>query len=117
MGKVRRVLRCYNCGTVLQSKKASEKGYVPAELLDGYTGDNQVLYCQKCFDEMKSINTGALEQNIDKQTAKILDDAVATDAYIIYVVDLFKGTSIDAIHFIETLLAVQDLVIPCITIK
>ena len=89
MGKVRRVLRCYNCGAVLQSKKASESGYVPAELLDGYTGDSQVLYCQKCFDEMKSINTGALEQNIDKQTAKILDDAVATDAYIIYVVDLF----------------------------
>ena len=39
-----------------QLLKASEKGYVPAELLDGYTGDNQVLYCQKCFDEMKSIN-------------------------------------------------------------
>ena len=25
MGKVRRVLRCYNCGAVLQSKKVSEK--------------------------------------------------------------------------------------------
>ena len=89
MGKVRRVLRCYNCGAVLQSKNKSEKGYIPAELLEEYKGDGQVLYCQKCFDFMKGINTGALEQNIDKATAKILDDAVATDAYIVWVVDLF----------------------------
>ena len=89
MGKVRRVLRCYNCGAVLQSKNKSEKGYIPAELLDAYKGDGQVLYCQKCFDIMKGINTGALEQNIDKATTKILDDAVATDAYIVWVVDLF----------------------------
>ena len=89
MGKVRRVLRCYNCGTVLQTKKKSEKGFIPEELLENYTGDNQVLYCQKCFDFMKGLNTGALEQNIDKATTKILDDAVATDAYIIWVVDLF----------------------------
>jgi len=89
MGKIRRVMRCYNCGAVLQSKKVSEKGYIPDELLAGYTGDGQVLYCQKCFDYMKVVNTGALEQNIDKATAKILDDAVATDAYIVWVVDLF----------------------------
>lgn len=89
MGKIRRVMRCYNCGAVLQSKKVSEKGYIPDELLAGYTGDGQVLYCQKCFDFMKVVNTGALEQNIDKATAKILDDAVATDAYIVWVVDLF----------------------------
>lgn len=89
MGKVRRVLRCYNCGTVLQSKKKNDSGYIPEELLANYTGDNQVLYCQKCFDFMKGLNAGALEQNIDKATTKILDDAVATDAFIIWVVDLF----------------------------
>ena len=59
------------------------------ELLENYKGDGQVLYCQKCFDVMKGINTGALEQNIDKATTKILNDAVATDAYIVWVVDLF----------------------------
>ena len=72
MGKVRRVLRCYNCGAVLQSKKSKEKGFIDAELLDEFNGGNQVLYCQKCFDIMKGINTGALEQNIDKATTKIL---------------------------------------------
>ncbi len=89
MGKVRRVLRCYNCGAVLQSKKNKERGFIDAELLEDFNGGNQVLYCQKCFDIMKGINTGALEQNIDKATTKILDDAVATDAFIIWVVDLF----------------------------
>lgn len=89
MGKVRRVLRCYNCGAVLQSKKSKEKGYIDSEILEDFNGGNQVLYCQKCFDFMKGINTGVLEQNIDKATTKILDDAVATDAYIIWVVDLF----------------------------
>ncbi len=89
MGKVSRVLRCYNCGAVLQTKKPKEKGFVPLDLIEEYDNDNRVLYCQKCFEDMKSINTGALEQNIDKATAKILDDAVATDAFIVYVVDLF----------------------------
>ena len=88
MGKVRRVLRCYNCGAVLQSKSAKEKGYIEKELLDNYS-EGQVLYCGKCFEYMKGINTGALEQNIDKMTLKIMNDAVATDAYIIWVVDLF----------------------------
>ena len=89
MGKVSRVLRCYNCGAVLQTKKKSEKGFIPDEVMDQYDGDGRVLYCQKCFDYMKGLNTGALEQNVDKATAKILDDAVATDAYIVWVLDLF----------------------------
>ena len=96
MGKVRRVLRCYSCGAVLQSKKPKEKGYIDGEILEQYNGGNQVLYCQKCYDILKGVNTGALEQNIDKATAKILDDAVATDAFIVWVVDLFtfNGTLI-----------------------
>ena len=88
MGKARRVLRCYNCGVVLQAKKESERGYIDKELFENHA-EGQVLYCQKCFDMMKSVNTGALEQNIDKATAKILNDAVATDAFIIWVIDLF----------------------------
>ena len=89
MGKVSRVLRCYNCGAVLQTKKKNEKGFIPDEVMDQYDGDGRVLYCQKCFDFMKGLNMGALEQNVDKATAKILDDAVATDAYILWMLDLF----------------------------
>lgn len=90
MGKLRRVLRCYNCGAVLQSNKPKEKGYIVADLIKNYNGEEKVLYCQKCFDRMKVINNSVLDQTIDKMSAKILDDAVATDAFIVWVIDLFS---------------------------
>ena len=88
MGKIKRVLRCYNCGAVLQCKNEDESGYVTAKLLEK-DQDNLVIYCQKCFDKMKVINSGALEQSIDDETIKILDDAKASDAIIVWVLDLF----------------------------
>ena len=39
---------------------------------------------------MKSFNNSEVSQNVDKEILKILDDAFATDAYIIWVVDLFS---------------------------
>ena len=89
MGKIKRVLRCYNCGAVLQSKDEEESGYVSARFLES-SRDDLVIYCQKCFDKMKVINSGALELSIDDETIKILDDAKAMDAIIIWVVDLFS---------------------------
>ena len=89
MGKIKRVLRCYNCGAVLQSKEPEEKGYVNAKLLES-SRDDLVIYCQKCFDKMKVINSGALDLNIDEETIKMLDDAKAVDAIIVWVVDLFS---------------------------
>ncbi|MCR5505471.1 MAG: hypothetical protein K6F07_00530 [Bacilli bacterium] len=89
MGKIKRVLRCYNCGAVLQSEDKEEPGYVSRKLLEA-SREDLVIYCQKCFDKMKVINTGNLEQNIDQETFKILDDAKATDAIIVWVIDLFS---------------------------
>ena len=88
MGKIKRVLRCYNCGAVLQSKSEDESGFVNARFLES-NRDDLVIYCQKCFDKMKVINSGALEQSIDDETIKILDDAKASDAIIVWVLDLF----------------------------
>ena len=76
MGKIKRVLRCYNCGAVLQSKSKEENGFVPQKILDNNSED-LVIYCQRCFDKMRVINTGALDQHIDDETFKILDDARA----------------------------------------
>ena len=88
MGKIKRVLRCYNCGAVLQTKEPEETGYVPQKILDS-SREDLVIYCQKCFEKMKVINTGNLDLNIDFETFKILDDAKATDAIIVWVIDLF----------------------------
>lgn len=88
MGKLRRVMRCYHCGAVLQSKQKKERGYIDADLLAD-DAENHVLYCKSCYEKMKAINTGMLQQDEDDEILKILDDAVATDAVVLWVVDLF----------------------------
>ena len=89
MGKSNRVLRCYHCGAILQCENEEEKGYIIPESLHRAT-PIQIIYCDKCFETMKAFNNSELEQKVDKEALKILDDAYATDAYIIWVVDLFS---------------------------
>ena len=89
MGKQNRVLRCYHCGAILQCEHEDEKGYIIPESLHRAT-PIQIIYCDKCFETMKAFNNSELEQKVDKEVLKILDDAFATDAYIIWVVDLFS---------------------------
>ena len=89
MGKSRRVLRCYHCGAILQCEKPNEKGYIIPESLNRAT-PIQIIYCDKCFETMKAFNNSELEQDVDQEVLKILDDAFATDAYIVWVVDLFS---------------------------
>ena len=89
MGKSRRVLRCYHCGAILQCEKPNEKGYIIPESFNRAT-PIQIIYCDKCFETMKAFNNSELDQDVDQEILKILDDAFATDAYIIWVVDLFS---------------------------
>ena len=89
MGKCKRVLRCYHCGAILQCTNPNEKGYILPESLNRAT-PIQIIYCDNCFEMMKAFNNSQLNQNVDQEILKILDDAYATDAYIIWVVDLFS---------------------------
>lgn len=90
MGKLRRVMRCYHCGAVLQSKSKKEKGYIDPSFLKSDDAENQVLYCRSCYEKMSIINKGMLEADADDEIIKILKDAVATDAIILWAVDLFN---------------------------
>lgn len=89
MGKQSRVLRCYHCGAILQCENEKEKGYIIPESLHRAT-PIQIIYCDRCFETMKAFNNSELEQKVDQEVLKILDDAFATDALIIWVVDLFS---------------------------
>ena len=89
MGRSRRVLRCYHCGAILQCEKPEEKGYIVPESLNRAT-PIQIIYCDKCFETMKAFNNSELNQDVDQGVLKILNDAFATDAYIIWVIDLFS---------------------------
>ena len=93
MGKFKRVLRCYHCGAILQCEKPNEKGDIIPESLNRAT-PIQIIYCDKCFETMKAFNNSELNQDVDQAVLKILDDAFATDAYILWVVDLFSFNGI-----------------------
>ena len=91
MAKIRRVIRCYHCGAILQSDDPKRRGYIPKSLLnDPKVIKEQIIYCENCFETVKEINNGQLNQNVDDQILKILDDARASDASIVYVLDLFS---------------------------
>ena len=89
MGKCQRVLRCYHCGSVLQTKDPKQKGYISVESVGGDLTTNRILYCDRCFDVIRSFNNSALDLQIDQDILRILDDAIATDALVIWVIDLF----------------------------
>ena len=88
MGKAIRVRRCFSCGAVLQTTNSKEKGFINKSIIENNKPD-AILYCNRCYDKVKAINYSQLEDTVDNQIIKVLKDAVATDALIVWVVDLF----------------------------
>ena len=87
MSKLNFVKRCYNCGVVLQSKDKTKDGYVDSSVLEDPR--NQVLLCEKCYKEEK-YNYLPQEAIINPEFMTLLKDAQASDALIVYVIDLFS---------------------------
>lgn len=88
MAHARRVIRCHSCGAILQSDNKKLPGFISKSVVEN--GAPKIPYCNACYEKMLSLNTGSLNQEVDKEVLKILKDAVATDALIIWVVDLFS---------------------------
>lgn len=89
MGKLRKVQRCYHCGAILQSTNPKESGYISPEVLNREV-PVQIIYCDNCYNSMIEMNSTVLDESVDQDVLTILDDAVASDAYIVWVVDLFS---------------------------
>lgn len=87
MAHIRRVIRCQGCGAILQSDSKKLPGFISKSVIEN--GIPKIPYCNSCYEKMLALNSSPLEQSIDKDTVKILKDAVATDALIIWAVDLF----------------------------
>ena len=88
MAHARRVIRCHSCGAILQTDNKKMPGFISKSVIEN--GIPKIPYCNACYEKMLSLNSSTLEQEVDKATLKILKDAVATDALIIWVVDLFS---------------------------
>ena len=88
MAHPRRVVRCHSCGAILQTESTKKPGFISRNVVEN--GIPKIPYCNSCYEKMLTLNSGDLPQEVDKATLKILKDAIATDALIIWVVDLFS---------------------------
>jgi ribosome biogenesis GTPase A len=82
------VRRCYNCGAILQSEKVGEEGYIAPDVLANSPLD-RILFCDHCYHENK-FNLSPQEAEVSTDFLTMLADAKASDALIVYVVDLFS---------------------------
>ncbi len=108
MSKLNVVRRCYSCGTILQGDDPSQPGYLDKNFLE--SSQNNVLFCDKCWNEQR-YNIAPRKAAADPDFITMMKDAQASDAMIVYVVDLFSFESsfIDEIN--ETIHGLKILVI------
>ncbi|MCQ2794383.1 MAG: 50S ribosome-binding GTPase, partial [Bacilli bacterium] len=86
MSKLNVIRKCYSCGAVLQDSDPKAEGYISPELFEN---DIRVMFCDKCF---KKETYDLVPNKLDLSDAfkTILADAHATDALIVFVLDLFS---------------------------
>ncbi len=88
MATAKRVLRCHNCGAILQTDRKNDSGFISRNIVEN--GVPKIPYCNRCYDKMLTLNAGNLQHDTDKDIIKILNDAIATDALVVWMVDLFS---------------------------
>ena len=82
------VRRCYGCGAVLQSEDPKAKGYLGHEVLEnGPLG--APLFCEECWKTTR-YNSAPSGAKASDDFLSMLRDARASDALIVYVVNLFS---------------------------
>ena len=87
MSKLHIVRRCHNCGVILQADDQAAPGYIDPAILENATA--RVLFCNKCFDESR-YNFVPRAPKVEPEFLTMLEDAEASDALIVYIVDLFS---------------------------
>lgn len=87
MSKIRPVKKCYRCGNILQVDSPTEKGYITKEILEA-SPSGALLLCDECHEEQSKENKG--EPNVPEDLLRMLKGAKASDALIVYVIDLFS---------------------------
>ena len=85
------VRRCYNCGAILQSEDPNAEGYVDEVVLEK-TPFSMPVFCYKCGTESQ-YNFGPKRLYASEDYLNMIRDARASDALIIYLVNLFSFES------------------------
>lgn len=87
MAEISKIRRCYNCGAILQSSDPKKEGYTKKETLENPS--QNFLFCDKCF-ELERYKARPNEPILSDDYIKLLKDAKAKKALIVYVVNLFS---------------------------
>ena len=87
MSKLNVVRRCCSCGAILQTENKNEEGYIKKEFLEN--SNALVLFCDSCYAK-QCYNYTKHELICSKDYLSMLLDAAASDALIVYVIDLFS---------------------------
>ena len=87
MSRFNFVRRCHNCGALLQGDDPAAPGYIDPQVLGNL--EARVLFCNHCFEESR-YNFSPKDPKGDEGIAEMLRDAEASDALIVYVIDLFS---------------------------
>ncbi|MBP5091881.1 MAG: 50S ribosome-binding GTPase [Bacilli bacterium] len=91
MSKWKVVRRCYNCGAILQSENPNGEGYVEPIILEK-TPVSMPVFCYKCGTESQ-YNFGPKRLQASKDYLDMIRDARASDALIVYLVNLYSFES------------------------
>jgi len=85
MSEVKKVRRCYGCGEILQTEDPQAPGFTTAFQL----AKHDIVLCQKCFEKNHAGHDALNEPIFNADFNTILARIKATQALIVYVVDLF----------------------------
>ncbi len=88
MSKLNIVRRCHTCGAILQIDDPNAEGYITPEILEQHSAA-AVFFCNKCYDESR-YNFVPRTPKVSPEFLTMIQDAEASDALIVYIVDLFS---------------------------
>lgn len=83
-----KILRCPGCGAILQTFYPGEEGFIPLNVLNESAPGTAV--CKRCFRIQHYNDDPAKEPIISQEFFKIINDAKASKALIVYVIDVFN---------------------------
>src|SRR5574344_1219818 len=89
MADIKTIRKCYHCGAILQSEDKSAPGYISPQ---AFNEESLILFCDSCYEEERQ-KQNQFVPSVSKDFFAILDDAIASDALIVYVIDLFSFES------------------------
>lgn len=108
MSNIKKILRCYKCGVILQDTEPDKQGFIIPDVYHNHNSD--ILLCNKCF-EKAAFNNTPKKIEADDDFYRLLADARASDSLVVLVLDLFSFEGLTTEKFSQAILGCNVLVV------